>query len=702
MNQPAEQVMSKHYLTDQVFYQDCIDWLTLRLAIEVERIRCSRGDDFREGFGGLYISDEEINEFVRQSGMGDDWQSGCDRLKQQWRQIQQKKAATSGLKIQRVERLFDLMPTESFVLLLTYLPEIEPRLRKVFAYLQDDVQKKQVTLALCQRLFPESLSSTDWHAILLYQEPLRRAPLINFDGSEANRFSQGVSCDDGVRNFLSGHPLPDESLHGQLRWFVPEPNACEVHQPTNSAVAALKKLRQAHSAVAQWPLTTLSCNDNDHCLQTLADVLRMPVYALSLSEATGRQSFSRALRDAWLNDALLVVIWQDSAVQQSFDWREFKYGWLVLHTPDVVPLSFATLALDWPLVSTEDQHIVWREQLPEAYLKLDKIDEDLSELVQQFQLTYSDIETICQQLTFNVQWMESPISIEQIWQSCRQIKAAPIAKLAQSVSTVFGWEDLIVSSSIADELRAFQRDVRYSVQFIQQSAMDRVLGAAPSVSGLFSGASGTGKTMAASVLANELGLDLFKVDLSRVVSKYIGETEKNLDRIFTAAASSRAILFFDEGDALFGKRSEVKDAHDRYANIEVSYLLQKMEEHPGCTIIATNFADNIDEAFSRRLEHIIHFPMPAELERRRIWLRVKLLSVELNEDIDFDFLAQRFVLSGGQIRNSLIAACYQAKEQAAPVSMMHLLLAAMREYRKLKLPIKRSVLGEYYDALMDA
>src|SRR6201989_3714377 len=189
---------------------------------------------------------------------------------------------------------------------------------------------------------------------------------------------------------------------------------------------------------------------------------------------------------------------------------------------------------------------------------------------------------------------------------------------------------------------------------------------------LFAGESGTGKTMAAQVLAAELGLDLFRVDLATVVSKYIGETEKTTERIFTAADGSNAILFFDEADALFGKRSEVSDAHDRYANIEVAYLLQKMEGYPGAVILATNFRRNIDDAFIRRLDFVIDFPFPEAEDRRRIWERVLPEQAPRADDVDLDFLSEKFKLSGGAIRHCLLAAAFQAADGEGAISMRHL------------------------------
>jgi SpoVK/Ycf46/Vps4 family AAA+-type ATPase len=211
----------------------------------------------------------------------------------------------------------------------------------------------------------------------------------------------------------------------------------------------------------------------------------------------------------------------------------------------------------------------------------------------------------------------------------------------------------------------------------------RKLVASQGVTVLFAGPPGTGKTMAAEVIAAELGLDLYKIDLSTVVSKYIGETEKNLERIFSEAASSNAILFFDEADALFGKRSEVRDSHDRYANIEISYLLQRMEAYDGVTILATNLRANLDEAFTRRMQFSVDFPFPDEADRLRIWQTLFPPGVPRDHDLDLPLLAQRYKLAGGNIRNILVSAAYLAAADGGQVTMSHLLHGTRRELQKM-------------------
>ncbi|MDD5462504.1 MAG: ATP-binding protein [Methylococcales bacterium] len=210
---------------------------------------------------------------------------------------------------------------------------------------------------------------------------------------------------------------------------------------------------------------------------------------------------------------------------------------------------------------------------------------------------------------------------------------------------------------------------------------------------LFAGPSGTGKTMAADILAGELGLDLYKIDLSTVVSKYIGETEKNLSKIFTEAEASNAILFFDEADALFGKRSEVKDSHDRYANIETGYLLQRMEEHEGVVILASNFRKNMDEAFVRRLHFTVEFPFPSEEDRYRIWKNVWPDDMPRDPALDLQFFAGRFQMTGGNIRNIALSAAFLAADDSGMVKMHHLLRATQREYQKMGKVISEADFG---------
>ena len=243
------------------------------------------------------------------------------------------------------------------------------------------------------------------------------------------------------------------------------------------------------------------------------------------------------------------------------------------------------------------------------------------------------------------------------------------------------------------EMRAY---VEHRHVVYERWGFERKLALGKGLMALFAGDSGTGKTMAADILAGALGLDLYKIDLSGVVSKYIGETEKNLSSIFQEAQSSNAILFFDEADALFGKRSEVKDAHDRYANIETAYLLQKMEEYEGVVILATNLKMNLDEAFMRRMHFVVDFPMPEEEDRRRIWATTIPPELPLAADVDLDFMAHQFKIAGANIRNIVLSAAFLAAADGQMVTMTHLIQATRREFQKIGRLVTPADFERYY------
>src|SRR5262249_18916908 len=260
--------------------------------------------------------------------------------------------------------------------------------------------------------------------------------------------------------------------------------------------------------------------------------------------------------------------------------------------------------------------------------------------------------------------------------------ATRLGELATRLEPTFGWSELVLAERPLEILRSISAYLRHRDLVLSEWGYGRTVAGDQGLKVLFAGESGTGKTMAGQVLARELGLDLFRIDLATVVSKYIGETEKNLDRIFDAAEGSNAILFFDEADALFGKRSEVSDSHDRYANIEVAYLLQRMEIYPGAAILATNFRRNIDDAFIRRLDFVVDFPFPEADDRKKIWQLVLPHAAPVAQDIDLDFLATQFKLSGGAIRNCSLAAAFRAADENAEISMGHLVRAVAQEYGK--------------------
>lgn len=291
------------------------------------------------------------------------------------------------------------------------------------------------------------------------------------------------------------------------------------------------------------------------------------------------------------------------------------------------------------------------------------------------------------------------LTMQDLYAACRLQSNRKLTSLAQKIRPRYRWKDIILPHEQMAQLQTICSFVKHRALVFDQWGFDRKLSLGKGINALFAGPPGTGKTMAAEIIARELKLDLYKIDLSTVVSKYIGETEKNLAQIFSEAETSNAILFFDEADALFGKRSEVKDSHDRYANIEISYLLQKMEEFEGVSILATNLRRNMDGAFVRRMAFSVTFPFPEENNRARIWRRIWPSATPRAADLDLDFMARRFKLAGGNIKNIALAAAFLAADDGQTVSMAHLIRATKEELHKMGKACVKSDFGPYYELI---
>ncbi len=307
----------------------------------------------------------------------------------------------------------------------------------------------------------------------------------------------------------------------------------------------------------------------------------------------------------------------------------------------------------------------------------------LADVAGQFQLTAGQIRDAVASARNLAAQAGRMLEASDLLSAARTHSNPRLSALAMKINPRYRWEDIILPDDQLALLRELAATVRERPLVLDEWGLGQKLVPNRGVTVLFAGPPGTGKTMAAEIIAAGLGLDLYKIDLSTIVSKYIGETEKNLERIFQEAETSNAILFFDEADALFGKRSEVRDSHDRYANIEISYLLQRMEAYDGVTILATNLRANLDEAFTRRLQFAVDFPFPEEADRLRIWQTLFPPDVPRAPNLDFKLLARRFKLAGGNIRNIIVSAAYLAAADGGCVTMNHILHGARRELQKM-------------------
>jgi hypothetical protein len=402
-------------------------------------------------------------------------------------------------------------------------------------------------------------------------------------------------------------------------------------------------------------------------------------------------------RNAALSHAVLLIDLHEA----EGPWRgvlalaETLQGRLILAARQ--PLKMAgrpAVRVDLMAPTAAERHDLWHRALGPAASRLNGA---LAAVADQFDLGPTEIRIIGGQVAASVSATYAPESLDlgrRIWDACRSAAASRLADLgdlARKIEPTAGWDDLVLPPLQKQMLREIVLHVRHRFLVYQTWGFAAKGARGLGISALFAGPSGTGKTMAAEVLARELNLDLFRIDLSAVVSKYIGETEKNLRRVFGAAEGGGAILLFDEADALFGKRSEVRDSHDRYANIEVSYLLQRMESFRGLSVLTTNQKQALDTAFLRRLRAVVQFPFPDVSQRAEIWRRV--FPPELpTQDLEVQKLA-RLNLSGGNIRNIALAAAVLAAEHGSPVCMGHIGAAARGEYVKLEKPLTEAEIG---------
>jgi replication-associated recombination protein RarA len=343
---------------------------------------------------------------------------------------------------------------------------------------------------------------------------------------------------------------------------------------------------------------------------------------------------------------------------------------------------------------------VWEEMVQKEGMGV--TGNELEAIAERFTLTPSQISDVIKSaadlIFLRGKSAKNPDS-EVLFEAARAQSEQSFGNLATKVETIHDWEDLVLPPNTLKQVKEVAAAAKYCHVVYTDWGFGRRIASGKGLKVLFSGASGTGKTMTAGVIAKDLGLDMYKIDLSGIVSKYIGETEKNLDRIFRTARAGNAILFFDEADALFGRRSEVKDAHDRYANVEVAYLLMKLEEHEGLVILASNLSENIDEAFSRRMHYVVEFPLPDETYRESLWRSMFPPETPLGENVDFPFLAHQFPISGGDIRNVALDAAFLAAQNGQVVTMKELVNAMARQMSKERKVVSKTDFMKYYEMI---
>ncbi|GGZ61630.1 ATP-binding protein [Streptomyces bluensis] len=577
---------------------------------------------------------------------------------------------------------FGLTPFERDLVLLTAAHELEPTTAARCAAACGDRERAYPTFSLALA----ALEEPHWSA-LTPVAPLRRWRIVELD-DETRLTTSRLRLDERILHFLLDSPYLDARLHGQLR-RVPVPDAL----PPSYDMAA-------NRVAAGWttgtspdapPLAQLTGGD----LRSRADIAAaaaarsgLGLYAMAAEDVPTDPAERDRLARLWQREAILLpAALLVEAGELDRDQRSATESFL---SGAAVPLVVSSedplrserphgARVTVPRLDEEEQLGVWTAAFEDV---ADLRASELRSLVAQFQLPPHVIRSAAAAVRRDLPHEDELDAAELAWRAGLDEARIGMDELGRRIEPQAGWHDLVLHDRQTSVLREIVAHVRQRPTVHQEWGFAGTLRRGLGVTALFAGGSGTGKTLAAEVMAKELGLDLFIVDLSQVVSKYIGETEKNLRRVFDAAERGGALLLFDEADALFGKRSEVKDSHDRYANLEVSYLLMRMEAYRGLAILTTNMKKALDNAFLRRIRFVVDFPFPAEHERAEIWRRVLPPQAPV-KDIDPELLAQ-LTVAGGSIRNIALSGAFLAAEEGDRLQMRHMLAAARTEYLKLE------------------
>ncbi len=625
-------------------------------------------------FRGLYITDDQIDrlladpvppatpdtDFLQAEAVADD-----DAAR-----------AAVPTRLHTLAAAFALDDRDVRLLLVALAPDLDPRFERFYGYLNDDVTRRRASIGLALELAGGDPTDAGDRSRV---PRLAEAGLMLVEEPERPYLGRSLRVPDHV----TAHLLGDDRLDPVVRGYCPPSLPAE--PLTLAPQVRLVYLREPVTGIARDRVTAAGPT-------VVLDAERIG------PEADIAVLARVAAREALLLGAHLVVgpvevlAELDPAAIRAFADQACRVVLTGRGTWDPrwsrsVPL---TLEVDEP--GPAERYNVWQAYL--AGFDVDAVTETA-----QFRLSPEQVGRAAQAGLLHAAHEGTVVTGEHLRAGARDQNAAGLDRLARRVQPAVGWPDLVLPDEHVRQLRELADRARNRQQVLGSWRMRPGGGRGRGVSALFAGDSGTGKTLAAEVIAAELGLDLYVVDLATVVDKYVGETEKNLERIFTEAAGVNGVLLFDEADAVFGKRSEVRDAHDRYANVETAYLLQRMESFDGIVLLTTNLRANVDEAFTRRLDAVVDFPMPDDTHRLRLWDRCLGSALPRGGDLDLEFCARAFELSGGSIRSIALTAAYLAASAGRPVEMADLVRAVHQEYRKLGRLSGESEFGRYHELL---
>lgn len=663
-----------------------------------------------QGMLGVVVSREEFERGLLRTAEKTAWESlsdeECSELEMTREYFFSRVLATPdncGFPLFGVENAFRTDRFRFLTVLTLLCCDIDRRFEKLFAFLQDDITKKLPTADTIIRLWAEPGERiSDYYGCFSERDALTKYICAPGEGTLCTR---QLRLSEPILRYLTGGEC-------SYPFYDPQENPGALYIMSDAAEQAAQAVRRSQEGA---PAVICMCGKRGsgrkfivkHCARECGEgVVFVPAAGLISAEDTA-QAFRSAVAEAAPRGAALCVtdFGQFLEEENRAKLAEFSaelsdsgrfFGTHIFITTDRrwqtdLP-GGGTLLLTLELPDTdEDQRLTLWEH---ALSGLDLTEPvDPAEMAAKFRFTAGQVFAAAERAR---ELSRGGITPELLHDCCYAQVVVGLNTLAAPIKPAYSWEDLVLPESEIKLLKSALTHVKYRHRVYTEWGFSKKAAYGRGLSILFSGPPGTGKTMAAQVITNQLHMQLFKVQLSQVISKYIGETEKNLRRVFEEAKNANCVLFFDETDALFGKRSEVKDSHDRHANIETAYLLQQMEEYDGVVLMATNLLQNIDEAFMRRISFVVQFPFPDAPTRKLLWKKMLDAKAPLG-DIDWDFLAENFRMAGGNIKNCIIHAAFLAAAEGVPIGMRQLLTGIVNEQRKNNTVVLREDLKQYAD-----
>lgn len=691
--------------------------LLLRRAVIIDR--AAPDPKVPKELRGVVVSEEEVDAAFNAVNMiGERWrlqsQVAADlepidrQLHEIRKSIDERRQSTvqagRRLALPHLAQVFGLSSAEVDLLLIAVAPELEPRYEMLYSYLQVDATRKRTSVDLALNLICRTAAEKVFARRLLSPgAPLIHYQLLNLLDDPQDRqptfLRRFLKADDSIVKFLLDQPVEGRPASSQT---TPSLGNLELDEATRTLLENMVEAIPKWDRNARHIIQLISAGPP---LWEVADAISAGLGAAPIHLDLGQvqpapSSIAAAVRDAVLSDGILVVAGSDAAHEESERslWSAVNGSRLTVIVLGPAS-SFTSIPADahpWrvevPPPSYNQRRQAWARALAGTASA-----GEAGRLADTFKFEPSVIRHTVR-LATTTSALRTPADPEptadDVLAAARNLTTPNLSRFAIPLVPCYEWTDLVLPSEKMQQLRGIEARVRHRQIVHRKWGFGQKLSRGRGLSVLFTGPSGTGKTMAAEVLANGLSLTLHQIDLSMVVSKYIGETEKSLSAIFSEAEMSQTLLFFDEADALFGKRTEVKDAHDRYANIEVNYLLQRIEQYEGIVVLATNLHRNLDEAFVRRLSEVIEFSSPDEAARLQIWQK-HFPEEAPTKDIDFAFLARQFKLNGGNIHNIVLAAAHAAAREGSAIGMNHVIPAIEVEYQKQGKLVMESEFQEY-------